>query len=418
MPRVAAALTPLQIKRLNKVGFNAVGTVAGLGLMISSNNAKSWVYRITIGGHRKNIGLGGYPTVSLKEAIDKARTAKSQIDDGINPIAQKRLAKANLATQAAKTKTFKWCADQFMAQQVFKNEKHSKQWPSTLKTYAYPTLENINVADIELAHIKEILDPIWKTKNTTADRLLGRVRTVIDYAIVCGYRDKANPANWKGYLERIYPASNKVHEVTHMPSMHYSEIFYFLEALKKHSSVSAQCLQFLIHTAVRSGAARAASWQQIDLTNGIWVIPKENTKTQKREHRVPLSKQVISLLKGLPRTKGTDLVFPSPYLKMLSDSALNKLMREMEVSGEIKEKAVPHGFRASFRTWVTEETNHSHELAEISLMHTVGDSVYQAYQRGDGINKRVKIMQDWSNFITQPYQKKSAKVIPLKRAKS
>ena len=210
MPRVAKVMQPIEVKRLTKKGFNAVGSVAGLGLYISKSYTKSWVFRVTIGGSRKSLGLGSYPSVSLKEASERAKIIKQEIGNGIDPLAKKRALKLELANQIAKNKSFKACVQEYLSKQVFGNQKHKKQWSATLETYAYPTIGNLNIDDIELFHIKEILNPIWYTKNATADRLLGRIRTVIDYATVCGHRNKLNPATWKGFLERIYPSPNKV----------------------------------------------------------------------------------------------------------------------------------------------------------------------------------------------------------------
>jgi integrase len=400
MPKIAKALSNVEIKRIHKKGFNAVGTVAGLCIFVAENNTKSWVYRATVAGKRKSMGLGGYPTVSLKDAIESSRKIKACIESGNDPLVEKKILKSQLASQAAKNKTFKWCAEQLKAKQVFKNEKHKKQWLSTLQTYAYPIIEHVNVADIELSHIKEILDPIWYTKNTTADRLLGRVRAIIDYATVSGYRDKSNPANWKGYLEHIYPKSNVVHQVTNMESIPHSDVQKFIRVLKDNQSTGARCLEFLIHTAVRSINARSAKWSEINDLEKVWVIPKELTKNKKKEHRVPLSKQVLSLLKDLPRFENIDLIFPSPRSKVMSDSTLSKLMRELLVKHKQLPKGVPHGFRATFKTWGLEKTKHSSDLVELSMMHTIGNAVSQVYTRGDGIEKRRKIMQDWSNFLT------------------
>jgi integrase len=419
MPKVAKALSALEVKRINSIGFTAVGTVAGLGILVSSNNSKSWVLRVTVGGKRKSMGLGSFNSVSYKDAIDKARSIKLEIESGIDPIAQKKSRKSALASQAAKNKTFKWCAEEFMKKQVFGNEKHKKQWPSTLITYAYPVIENINVADIELSHIKEILDPIWYKKNATADRVLGRIRSIIDYATVCGYRDKINPANWNGYLEHIYPKSNKVHQVTNMPSIPYADIYKFMEALSKRNCTGARCLEFLIHTAVRSINARSIRWSDVNLDEKVWVIPKELTKTKKSSHRVPLSKQALALLKAQPKYDKVDLVFPSHRQKTLSDSTLSKLMREiLEDHPEIPH-GVPHGFRATFKTWSLEKTKHPIHLAELSMMHTIGNAVAQAYTRGDGLENRKQIMQDWSNFICSPYstEKINGKVIPIRKTK-
>lgn len=399
MPKIAKPLSNVEIKRISKYGFNAIGTVAGLGLYVSENNTTSWVLRTSVGGKRKLMGLGGYPTVSIKDAIESARRIKVSIAKGYDPLVEKKLIRAHLASQASKNKTFKWCAEQLKAKQIFSNEKHSKQWSSTLTTYAYPVIENLNIADIELAHIKEILDPIWYTKNTTADRLLGRVRAIIDFATVSGYRDKSNPANWKGFLEHIYPKSNSIHQVINMESIPYSDIQKFVNLLSNNKSMGARCLEFLMHTAVRSINARSAKWSEINFPEKVWVIPKELTKNKKKEHRVPLSKQVLNSLKNLPRFEDVDLVFPSPRSKVMSDSTLSKLMREILMREKCSFKGVPHGFRATFKTWGLEKTKHSSDLVELSMMHTIGNAVSQVYTRGDGIEKRRKIMQDWSNFL-------------------
>ena len=421
MPRVAKVLTAIEVKRINKDGFNAVGTVAGLGLLVSPNNSKSWVYRITYGGTRRNIGLGGYPDITLAQAIDKARKTKSDIENGIDPINAKKAIKSQLLAESNKSKTFLECAKLFLARKTFSNAKHGKQWVATLEQYVYPIIGSILVSDISIADIKKVLDPIWKTKTVTASRIQGRIKKIIDFAIVSEYREKANPATWAGYLDTQYDSPKKLAEVNHQPSLPYSKIYDFMQALKKHGSYSAKALDFLILTAVRSESVRSATWSQIDLNTKVWTVPKEFTKTKKRPHTVPLSTQAVSLLKGLERIYGTDLVFPSPTLTVMSDSTISKLMREMRERKEFKGIGVPHGFRATFSTWRLEKTNHSQELGELSLMHEVGDSVYKAYQRGDGLEKRRKIMQDWANFINKSYvaiTKNNKNVIPLKRVKS
>jgi integrase len=416
MPKVAKALTAIAIKRLDKEGFHAVGTVSGLGLNITTNGAKSWVLRATYGGTRRKMGLGSYPGVTLAQAIEKAREIKADIDKGADPILAKKTAKSKLLADQAKAKTFEECAKEFLANRTFKNKKHGKQWVATLETYAYPHIGKLLVADIDIAHIKAVLDPIWKEKTETASRLQGRIKSVIDYAIVSGYRDKTNPAIWNGFLNSIYQSPRKLKAVEHMDSMPYSKVYAFLQALRKHSSMSAKALEFLILTAVRSDSVRSATWKQIDLKQKTWTIPKVLTKTKKRDHTVPLSSHALALLKSLKPIHGTDLVFPSATLKKMSDSTISKLMREMRMNKEFDSIGVPHGFRATFSTWRLEKTNYSQELGELSLMHEVGDSVYQAYQRSDGLEKRRAIMEDWSKFINSPYvaaPKKSKNVIAL-----
>jgi len=243
----------------------------------------------------------------------------------------------------------------------------------------------------------------------------GRIKKIIDYAIVSGYREKSNPAIWTGYLDSVFDSPKKIKVVNHLDAMPYAKVNDFLLALRKHDAISAKALEFLILTAVRSDSVRSATWSQIDKKMKIWTVPKAYTKTKKRDHAVPLSKEAMKLLEELPTFDETDLVFPSPTLKKMSDSTISKLMREMREEKEFKGEGVPHGFRSTFSTWRLECTTYSQELGEFCLMHEVGDSVYQAYQRSNGLERRREIMQDWSSFINKPFKEiKSGKVTAKK----
>jgi integrase len=405
MPRIAKALSAIEVKRISQKGFHAVGTVSGLGILVSPQETKSWVLRVSYGGSRHPIGLGGYPSVTLSQAIEKARKIKSEIEAGIDPINAKKINKSKLIEDQAKSKTFEECAKQYLLRKTFNNVKHGKQWQTTLNQYVFPHIGNMLISEIGITHIKEVLDPIWYTKTETASRIQGRIKKIIDFAIVSGYRDKSNPAIWDGYLDSIYDSPKKIKVIEHFDAMPSDEVYDFLQALRKHKSISAKALEFLILTAVRSDSVRSATWSQIDLERKIWTVPKAHTKTKKREHTVPLVPESIALLNSLEKITGADLVFPSPNLKKLSDSTISKLMREMRINNEFKSIGVPHGFRATFSTWRLEKTNFSQELGELSLMHEVGDSVYQAYQRSDGLEKRREIMKDWAIFINKPPNK-------------
>jgi len=374
---------------------------------------------VSYGGGRRKIGLGGYPSVSLAQAIEKARQKNTEIGNGIDPIQSKKNIKSNLIADRARAKTFEECSKMFLVTRTFNNIKHGKQWEATLKTYAYPHIGSMLVGDIGIADIKTVLDPIWKSKTVTASRVQGRIKSIIDYAIVSGYREKANPAIWDGFLDSIYQSPKKLKDVEHMDSLPYTKLYEFLNALRKHNSISAKALEFLILTSVRSDSVRSATWKQIDLEAKVWTVPKIFTKTKKRDHTVPLSPQAMALLKGMPTFSGTDLVFPSTGLKKLSDSTISKLMREMYKNKEFTDKAVPHGFRSTFRVWCLEQTTHSTELAELSLMHEVGDAVYKAYQRSDGLERRRAIMQEWANFMNRPFiaTTNDVNVVSLNRAK-
>jgi len=419
MAKAINQLDALSVSKTKKVGRYADGN--GLYLQVTPTGSKSWLFRYMISGKSHQMGLGSTSILSLKEARKKVAELRLTLLSGTDPLKQRQAtAKANASIQS-KIKTFGECVEMFLKRKTFNNIKHGKQWRATLETYAYPHLKYLPVADITIGDIKAVLDPIWQTKTETASRLQGRIKTVIDAAIVDGYRERANPALWSGYLSTQYDNPNAIKTVVHMPSMPYSKMFEFTKALRKHDTISARALEFLILTAVRSENVRSAIWSQFDMKAKVWTIPQAQTKTKTRTHTVPLSDQAVTILKELKRFEETELVFPSPTLKKMSDSTISKLMREMIARGDVSGHGVPHGFRATFSTWRLEKTTYSQELGEYALMHEVGDAVYQAYQRSDGLEKRRAIMQDWATFINLPYvdASQSTNVVNLntKRAK-
>lgn len=404
MPKLVKHWGALDVKNESRVGLHAVGGVSGLCLLVSVNGSKSWVYRTQYGGKRHKIGLGGYPTIPLTLARDKARQHALSISDGIDPLIKKREIKSRFIIEKMNAKTFDNCLSLYLPTKKFTNEKHGKQWERSLKLYASPYIGNLLVRDIQLSHIKEVLGPIWNTKGETARRVLDRIKAVIDFAIVHEYRtDKSNPATWKGYLDKIYTARNKTLEVEHMDALPPNELYDFMQSLRKHNEIGVKPLELLILTAVRSINIRKARWHQIDLEEKKWTIPAMDTKTKKKDHTVPLSTQAIELLQSLPRYPNTDLVFPNTKMQELSDVVLSKILLKMYRDKEYKTKAVPHGFRSTFAVWRIEQTTFPQELAELSLMHEVGNKVEQAYQRSDGFHRRVAIMQAWANFMNTPY---------------
>jgi integrase len=360
------------------------------------------------------MGLGPYPTVGLAEAREIARKRLLESREGVNPI-QKRKAErsARLASQA-RTKTLKECAEAYLVAHLkaFSNLKHRKQWESTLETYVYPILGNRLVSSISMADVLSVLEQkvvhpktkkplgkFWEAKTETAKRVQGRMKSILDYAIVKEYRTGSNPAIWDGVLSTQLAAPKKIATVKHHPAVPYADAPTFIKNLRKNQSISALALEFLILTAVRSGSVRLATWNEIDLDKKLWVIPSEHTKT-KEEHRVPLSPQATKVLKAAPKISGTRLVFPGNKNKTLSDMALSQLMRGMHERGEMKEHAVPHGWRSTFRDWAADKTDYPDEIRKVASGHTVGDAVKAAYQRTDLLEKRRKLMNDWAKFLT------------------
>jgi integrase len=404
MPKIAKELTPLAVSKLKRTGLHAVGGINGLGLKVMPAGSRAWVLRTVVAGKRREYGLGGYPTVTLASARERARAMLDQLFAGIDPAVTKKQAKSALVAQRAKAVNFKTLAEQYIAQHEagWKNAKHAAQWTSTLETYAYPILGNLVAADIDTPSVLRVLQPIWTSKSETASRLRGRIEAVLDFATAKGLREGPNPARWKGNLALTLPAKRKVSMVKHHPAVPVKDMPSFFKALRSREGMAARALEFLTLTAARSGEVRGAQWNEIDLAKKIWAVPAERMKA-KREHRVPLSAQAITLLKSLPSRRAGGLVFSGRKpTTNLSDMALTAVMRRMEIN------AVPHGLRSSFRDWVGEETSYPREVAEMALAHTVGNAVEAAYRRGDLFEKRRFLMEDWCNFLLGVKQRKKS----------
>ena len=435
MPKIAKPLNDLQLKRITKVGWHAVGGVAGLLLQVrkptkeGAQMPRSWILRIKVGEQRQPIGLGSYPQVSLASAREQAAKLVVEAKQGVNLKAKKRALRSALLSAAAKNKTFKDCAEAYMDAHSsdYTSDKHRKQWPATLETYAYPVIGNMLISDIVMRDVRNVLEQetvvdkntkgkLWYVKTETAKRLLGRIKTVLDYATVNDYRSGTNPAQWTGYLSTQLPSPKNLQKKEHHPAVPYQQMGDFMSKLRTNPSLSAKALEFLILTAVRSGSVRQAEWEEVDLDKALWTIPAEHTKAR-QEHRVPLQPQAIKLLKSLPKLTGSNLIFPSRTGKALSDMAFSQLMRGMRERSELTVEAVPHGFRSTFRDWAAEQTAYPDEIRKAASGHTVGDSVKEAYQRTDLLDKRRNLMNEWSNFVDQLPRQKSSKVTPIRRRK-
>jgi len=395
MPKKAKELSALEVSRLKKPGNHAVGGVTGLYLYVNEAEGRSWVLRILVGDKRRHIGLGGYPTVTLAQARDRAREMRELVLKGVDPVEKRREAARDLKIRQASRKTFEEVAQAFIAYQEhsWKNTKHRKQWSSTLEAYAYPILGQMPVDAITEQSVIAVLEPIWTLKTETASRLRGRIESILDWARVRGHRDGDNPARWKGHLDKVFPAQSLVKKVEHFPAVPVNTVPTFYRRLEGISGVSAIALRFLILTAARSGEVRGAEWVEIDMEQAIWTIPASRMKS-KRQHRVPLSAAALAVLRATREHKlatGSGLVFCNSKGGQLSDMSLTSVMRRMKV------EAVPHGFRSSFRDWVGEHTQYPSDLAEMALAHVLPNKTEAAYRRGDALEKRRGMMDAWAS---------------------
>lgn len=416
MARKAKEASALEVSRYATPGLHFVGGVAGLALQVSNGGARSWILRVMVGGKRREMGLGGYPDVTLSNAREVARVARSKIQDGIDPIDDGKAKRSQLQSARAAAITFAEAAEVYMGSKEveWKNAKHADQWRNTLKAYVYPVIGNIIVGEIEQAHILRILEPIWLTKTETATRVRGRVEKILDWTRVRGYRKGENPARWKGHLEHMLPAPRKVTPVENRPSLDYPQMAEFMSLLRQEQGVAARCLEFTILTAARSEQARAATWSEIDFENAVWTIKGGRMKGEKgmeRDHRVLLCAPALALLNALPRQDSRH-PFSNTKGEPLSDSALSAVIKRMQakrvdaglapwVDKDNGRWIVPHGFRSTFSTWRADKTNYPEEMGEFALAHAIPDKVAAAYQRGDLLDKRRKLMRDWGAFCTQ-----------------
>lgn len=434
MPKKAEELSPLAVSRLNKPGLHFVGGVAGLALQVLPSGGRSWVLRAMVGGKRRDMGLGGFPDVTLAGARELARGARVKIRAGVDPIEESRTARELLKLAQANAVPFERAALSYIEthEASWHNAKHTQQWRNSLAKYAYPHIGHVLVRDIELPHILSVLEPIWRTKTETATRVRSRVEAVLGWATVKGYREGLNPARWKDHLDNLLPAPGKIAKEKHHPALPIADVGAFMVDLRKQAGVGARALEFGILTAARSGEIRGAVWSEIDFDAAEWSIPAERMK-MKSEHKVPLSDAAVGLLKAMrvasdtngyqPEPAADALVFPAPRGGMLSDGTLNAVISRMNdsqtprwIDSKDGRTVVQHGFRSTFRDWVSERTNYSNQVAEMALAHAIGDKVEAAYRRGDLFQKRRHLMADWAVFCSSPETK--ADVIHMKRTRA
>lgn len=392
MPRKVPEMSPVSVRRLARNGLHAVGGVAGLHLYVKPSGSRSWVLRVMVGNRRRDIGLGGYPDVSLERARERAREMRSQIQDGIDPVAAKKEAKEALIAADLKRMTFDQAATICWRakSQEFKS-KHAAQWKSTLDRYASPIVGSLQVSEIEMPHVLSVLQPIWNTKTETATRVRGRMEAVLSWATVSGYREGENPARWQGNLEHALPKPAKLRKVQHFRALPWQQMGVFMQDLRKREGVGARALEFAILTAARSGEVRFAIWSEIDVPNKLWTIPGERMKAG-REHKVPLSRAALTLLQALPHFENSEYLFPAPRGGVLSDMSVSAVTKRMNVD------AVPHGFRSTFKDWARSSTGFPDEVSELALAHVNSDATRAAYARDELLSKRARLMDEWARF--------------------
>ena len=407
MPRQAKTLTAIEVNRLSDPGFHAVGGQPGLMLKIKPTGSKQWVLRYMLAGNRRDMGLGGFPAVTLAQARERARAQRELIFQGVDPVEQRRQRQAELQAEAETRITVaKAWAEYWRDKSAGLTAATRRHWENSFRRYALPALGSMVVSDVELRHVEAALRPIWETRTVTASKLRGRLEALFSWATVKGYREGDNPARWASGLKELLPAPSRVANSKHHRALDIDTAPEFMQELAGFGSTAARCLELVILTGVRSGEGRAARWEQFDLQAGVWSIPAEQMK-MKRDHVVPLPDAAITLLEGLRGDQSEGLVFPNQQGRKLSDMALLKVLRDMNWA----DKTTVHGFRATFKSWSVERTDIPDFVSEMALAHSVGDNIMKAYQRSDLLAKRRRLMREWAAFLGYP--EAGAKVVKM-----
>ena len=393
--------------KLNRLSARTVATISKPGrhadggnlyLDVSPSGAKSWAFMWSRGGRQREMGLGALNSVPQARARELAAAARAAIAEGRDPLTERNREKA---------KTFGECADAYIAAMgsAWRNEKHRAQWKMTLTEYAGP-IRKKPVAEVGFEDVLRVLKPIWSSKPETASRLRGRIENVLNYAKTHGWRSGENPAAWRGNLSNVLPARGKLTR-GHHAAMAVEDAPAFIGRLRASQAVSARALEFAILTAARTGEVIGAKWSEITEGAGLWTVPAERMKAGV-EHRVPLCDRATEILAEMKAIqvdeRASAYVFAGPTPgKGLSNMAMDALLRRLKVDVTV------HGFRSTFRDWVSERTHFTDEVAEMALAHTIGDKTEAAYRRGDLLAKRREMMDAWSRFCDQA----TATVLPF-----
>jgi len=394
-------------RKINRLNARAVATITkhgrhadggGLYLSISPNGGRRWVFLYRWHGKPTEIGFGSARDVTLAHARELAGRGRAKLAEGINP---------KDARRPSEGATFGECADRLIEamRPSWRNDRHAAQWKITLRDYAAP-LHRLPVDKITTDDVLSVLKPLWNDKPETASRVRGRIERVLDAAKAQGLRSGENPARWRGHLDQLLPKRQRLSR-GHHAAMNYADVPAFLTDLQSRQATAALALEFAILTAARSGEVLGARWEEFDLDRAVWTVPSRRMKGG-REHRVPLSQRVLTIVKAMYEARNSDFVFPGQQTgRPLPVMALLILLRRMKI-----ENATVHGFRSAFRDWAAERTNFTNEVCEAALAHVIENKAEAAYRRGDLFEKRRKLMDAWAAYCATP---RTGKIVAFRR---
>ncbi|AIT10242.1 hypothetical protein LO80_00175 [Candidatus Francisella endociliophora] len=404
----------------------SVGGVEGLHLQITNSGAKSWIFKYTALGtgingikqKRKEMGLGSFPLVKLKDAREYAKECRLLLLNGVDPIADRK-AKLDIINQEEQKKqiTFEYVTRLWLEKksQEWKNPKDFPRWTRAFERNIFPTLGKMPISEITHTHITETLKPIWTEIHDTSTKLRSYISNIFDFAIASSLYHELNPTPSKKQVEVLLPSGKLTQKTSHHPALPYSQLPSFIKDLKAEASIPSLALEFAILTASRFGQVARASWDQFDFKKNVWIIPAEIMKgsaSKAKSHTIPLSKRSIEVLKNVKKLANNKLVFPNTKGNQISDKALKNVIlnlhenlkkRNTDSKGYIdpvyNKVITQHGFRSTFLNWVTEKSNYPLHVGRMALAHEIEDKVEAAYRRGNLLEKRALLMEEWAEYM-------------------
>jgi integrase len=393
-------LTALRVQRLKTPGMYPDGN--GLYAQLAGGGSKSWVFRFSLRGRAREMGLGPIDRVPLGEARAKVAKYRKLLDDGVDPIERRKSERAKAALEQTGSITFSEAARQHFAshQKALRSISYAQDYKAQVAAYAEPVLGKLLVRDIDTTLVLKVLEPIWTTKTVTAERTRSRIERILDWARVRGYRSGENPARWKGHIDQLLPKPSKVRVVKRHAALPYRELSAFMVALRQQTGTAARALEFLILTAARSGELLKAEAGEIDHEQRLWTVPAEHMKGG-QEHSVPLTDRALSLVDRQIQGR----------LFAIGKMGMRDLLQRVGFGN-----VTPHGFRSTFRDWAGDRTSFPREVAEAALAHKVGNAVEAAYRRGSALEQRRRLMQAWSDYCESAPVPVSAEVIAIRSA--
>ena len=380
------------IALLTSHGRYSDALIKTLHLWVKASGKQYWIYRYKLNNVRKDMSLGPYPKITLDKARELAILANNKVSSGEDPQGERLENKKKTLAESIHP-TFEVFALDYITKRrsEWSNEKHANQWLSSLQRFVFPVIGKMKLKDIETKHILKILSPIWETTTHSAFRLRGRLERILARATVLGLRSGMNPALWKGHLQELLNSPAKISPVKHHRALPYENLPSFIKELREIDGISALALEFTILNVNRTSEVLLS--RRLEINGDTWIIPAHRMKARV-EHRVPLCQRSLEIIEIATYLDPNSEYIFSRKGKHLSEMSMLMVMRRLRPGLTV------HGCRSSFRDWVSEETLHSPEVAEMSLAHAIRDKVESAYRRGDLFKRRRILMIDWENFCT------------------